>query len=126
MTTPPLPARDWEPETAEWWEAVWASPMAAQFADVDQHALLRLAVLIDDYWTAGDFKLRASLAGEIRAQSKAFGLAPLDRRVGGFPTEIGEPVRCEWCGEAFAPSRRDQRFCKPAHRAAASDARRRR
>ena len=50
--------------------------MAEEYLRADEHALYRLAVLIDDYWT----KPTAVLAGEIRLEQQAFGLTPLDRR----------------------------------------------
>jgi hypothetical protein len=62
--------------TRLWWKDVWASPMAEEFLRADEHALLRLAVLVDLFWTEPSQKL----AGEIRLQQQAFGLTPLDRR----------------------------------------------
>ena len=50
--------------------------MAEEYLRADEHALCRLAVLIDDYWT----KPSAALASEIRLEQQAFGLTPLDRR----------------------------------------------
>lgn len=50
--------------------------MAREYLRADEHALFRLAVLVDNYWT----KPSAALASEIRLQQQAFGLTPLDRR----------------------------------------------
>ena len=50
--------------------------MAEEYLRADEHALYRLAVLIDNYWT----KPSAGLASEIRLEQQAFGLTPLDRR----------------------------------------------
>lgn len=74
---PDLPAsRDWLPETVEWWDDLWASPMAGEFHPSDRHALFILAALVDRFWLEPDQKL----AGEIRLQRQAFGLTPYDRR----------------------------------------------
>jgi len=50
--------------------------MAEEYLRVDRHALFRLALLIDLYWT----EPTKELAGEIRLEQQAFGLTPLDRR----------------------------------------------
>ena len=50
--------------------------MAEEYLRADEHALYRLAVLIDSYW----IKPNAGLASEIRLEQQAFGLTPLDRR----------------------------------------------
>jgi len=74
---PELPAgREWRPETLDWWDDLWAAPMAAEYHSSDKHALFLLAVLMDQFWTEPDQKL----AGEIRLQRQAFGLTPYDRR----------------------------------------------
>jgi len=62
--------------TRAWWRDIWRSPMAEEYLRADEHALYRLAVLVDSYWT----KPTAGLAAEIRLQQQAFGLTPLDRR----------------------------------------------
>lgn len=75
---PDLPRRDggWHPQTLEWWEDLWAAPMAAEYHSSDRHALFLLAILIDDFWLEPSQKL----AAEIRLQRQAFGLTPYDRR----------------------------------------------
>ena len=50
--------------------------MATEYLRADEHALFRLAVLIDLFWTQPS----KELASEIRLQQQAFGLTPLDRR----------------------------------------------
>jgi hypothetical protein len=80
VRAPKLPTRKWHPEARRWWKDIWASPMASEFLDADQHALIRLAVLISDYWEAGSATSRKELAAEIRLQQQAFGLTPFDRR----------------------------------------------
>jgi hypothetical protein len=62
--------------TRAWWRDVWHSPMAAEYVRADEHALFRLAVLIDQFWHEPTPKL----AAEIRLQQQAFGLTPIDRR----------------------------------------------
>lgn len=80
-TVPALPPeRDWHPQTKCWWEDTWRSPMAPEFLQADAHGLFRLALLIDDYWTAGSATQRRKLAAEIRLQGQGYGLSPLDRR----------------------------------------------
>lgn len=74
---PALPGvREWQPMTRRWWRDVWASPMAGEYLRADEHALFRLAVLVDMFWTEPTKKL----ASEIRLQQQAFGLTPSDRR----------------------------------------------
>ena len=50
--------------------------MAEQFQEVDKHALYRLAMLIDAFWS----RPSQQLAAEIRLEQQAFGLTPIDRR----------------------------------------------
>lgn len=57
-----------------------ASPMAAEFLDADLHGLIRLALLVEDFWQAKTPNARARLSQEIRLQGQAFGLSPIDRR----------------------------------------------
>jgi len=62
--------------TRAWWRDLWHSPMTDEYLRADEHALYRLAVLIDMFW----LEPTKELAGEIRLQQQAFGLTPLDRR----------------------------------------------
>lgn len=81
---PELPARlgedgeirPWHSLTVDWWNDLWASPMAAEYHSSDKHALFILAALVDQFWTNPDQKL----AAEIRLQRVPFGLTPYDRR----------------------------------------------
>ena len=74
---PSLPKqRKWHDLTRAWWRDVWHSPMADEFLEADKHALFRLAVLIDLFWTSPS----KDLAAEIRLEQQAFGLTPIDRR----------------------------------------------
>jgi hypothetical protein len=74
---PRLPNPDVLPETVEWWETVWASPMAAVWLEADVPALARLAGLVERLHR-GDSSSR--LLSEIRALEDRFGLSPLARR----------------------------------------------
>jgi hypothetical protein len=68
--------RRWHELTRAWWADVWHSPMAENILRADEHALLRLAVLIDMFWQ----EPTKEIAAEIRLEQQAFGLTPLDRR----------------------------------------------
>lgn len=78
VKAPPLPKRPegWHKLTKAWWKDIWKSPMQAEFLQADVHALFRLAVLIDLFWTEPNL----AVAAEIRLQQQAFGLTPIDRR----------------------------------------------
>lgn len=95
VRAPKLPTRKWHPEARRWWKDIWASPMAPEFLDADQHALVRLAVLISDYWEAESATARKELAGEIRLQQQAFGLTPIDRRRLQWEVEKAEGARAK-------------------------------
>ena len=76
---PSLPRRigeDWHPMTKRWWKDIWHSPMASEYLKADEHALYRLAALVDKFWNNPN----KELAAEIRLEQQAFGLTPLDRR----------------------------------------------
>ena len=80
------PVREYHPLTLQWWEKVWASPMASEFLETDADGLARVALLIDAYYvlisdpdavlTSGKAK---ELMSEIRLQEARFGLSPVDR-----------------------------------------------
>lgn len=72
---PELPVTIRCEETRTWWQDIWASPMAAQWLTSDRHALLRLSVLVDQFWTAPT----KELAADIAKQEARFGLTPYDR-----------------------------------------------
>lgn len=69
----PLP---WRAETVEWWNDVWASPMANEFVDADFHGLFRLAILVDEFMCNPTSKNHS----EVRIAQQAYGLTPYDRR----------------------------------------------
>ncbi len=62
--------------TRLWWRDIWHSPMASEYLKADIHALYRLAVLVDRFWT----QPKLAIAAEIRQEQAHFGLTPLDRR----------------------------------------------
>jgi hypothetical protein len=72
---PKLPAGIKRKETRAWWKAIWGSPMAKEWLPSDSEPLLRLAVLVEDFWT----KPTKELAAEISKAEARFGLTPYDR-----------------------------------------------
>ncbi len=68
--------------TIEFWDSLWASPMANEYDQSDLTGLYILATLIQMFWTMDPtrVKVRAELAGEIRLQRRAYGLDPMSRR----------------------------------------------
>ena len=86
---PDLPDRDWHPLTVEWWDDLWASPMAGEYHPSDRHGLFILAALVDAFWGSPS----KELAGEIRLQRQAFGLTPYDRRRLEWTIETAEDAK---------------------------------
>ncbi len=72
---PNLPAGIRQKETRTWWKSIWASPMAEEWLESDRQSLLRLAMLVDEFWAKPAHKLGA----EIAKQEARFGLTPYDR-----------------------------------------------
>lgn len=63
-------------ETRTYWEAIWATPMASQWTMAsDVQILMRLAILVDQFWTTPT----KELAADIAKHEARFGLTPLDR-----------------------------------------------
>ena len=78
---PELPTiRDWSPLTLAWWADIWASPMSSEYHDSDQHQVIVLAMLMDDFFTAESRTMRTTISAEIRQHRTAFGMTPYDRR----------------------------------------------
>lgn len=91
LEPPPLPrGREWDWQTESWWRDIWSSPMAPEYDESDRHGLFRLAVLVDDFWTADSASTRMKLAAEIRMQGSLFGITPLDRRRLQWEIDRGE------------------------------------
>lgn len=81
---------DWHVETKRWWRDIWRSPMAAEWLSADQHALNRLAVLVEEFWRGPTQQLLA----EIRLQEQRFGLTWADRhRLQFKPESKAAPAR---------------------------------
>lgn len=82
VVAPDLPDREtgWHKLTLDWWQDIWASPMAPEFDSSDIHGLYVLADLVDAFWLEESPRARTALAGEIRLQRQCFGLTPIDRR----------------------------------------------
>ena len=79
---PPLPKMGkWHPMVVEWWNAVWTSPIAGEFLEVDKQRLYKIAVLHHEFWkSTNNPKAQMALAAEIRMQEAPMGLSPVDRR----------------------------------------------
>lgn len=94
VDAPELPRMEghvWNSMTLWWWEDVWTSPMAREYTEPDVHGLYRLAVIVDAFWTADkSITNRLSTIAEIRLQSQAFGLTPLDRSRLRWEVDRGE------------------------------------
>lgn len=71
---------DWHAMTRVWWATVWSSPMAGEWVDGDIPALVRVARLDHEFWSATDPEKMVRLAAEIRQSQARFGLTPMDRR----------------------------------------------
>lgn len=59
---------------------MWRSPAASQWDEADEPGLLKLIVLIDDFWQAESAAERQKLSGEIRLQRLEYGLTPVARQ----------------------------------------------
>lgn len=79
VVAPGLPAKGsgWLPATSEWWDTIWASPMASAWLDADVDGLVRLAWLKDDF-ARGDAPATALPA--MQQLEDRFGLSPKARR----------------------------------------------
>jgi len=66
----------WSPETREWWERIWRSPVATQWIEVDEHGLREIALLRDQ----SRRQPSPTLLREIRLREDAYGLSPMSRR----------------------------------------------
>lgn len=77
MTEGPV---EWHAAVRAWWRDVWASPMSGQWHSSDEHGLIVLALLMQDFHTARSASARKEAATEIRLQRQSFGLTPYDRR----------------------------------------------
>lgn len=67
---------EWHPATRKWWDDVWASPMAAQYLEVEVHGLVDVAEARD----RAAWKWSVETVRAIEMLERRFGLTPLDRR----------------------------------------------
>lgn len=76
----------WSKPTLDWWERVWASPMAPEFDPSDVDGLFVLAVLVDTFWKDPS----PEHAKELRLHRQCFGLEPIARRRLQWEIDRGE------------------------------------
>lgn len=80
----PVPAMPkgvtWHPQVRLWWRDVWASPMSQEWHESDRANVVVLAMLLNDFWTAGSASARKEAAAEFRQQRAELGLTPYSRR----------------------------------------------
>lgn len=79
----------WHENTEEWWDQVWSSPMASEYVDADISGILRLAVLVNEFW----FKPSGGMHAEIRIAQQEYGLTPLSRRRLEWTVESAEDAK---------------------------------
>jgi len=90
--------RPWHKMTQKWWEHWRRSPQATQMlTDADWDFLLDTALLHDQVWTNGEWRL----ASEVRLRVQKFGATPEDRaRLG---VEIGRRLPAAPAAPAAGP-----------------------
>ena len=74
---PPALPDGLRPETLRWWQSWLDSPIREFMVPSDWQALLRLAVLVEEFWTTHD----ANLAGKINALENALGGGVKTRKI---------------------------------------------
>jgi len=77
---PSLGRRQWHAAVEAWWVEVWTSPFSSAYLGIDRAALEMLAVLLNDFWRAGNARERAQAAAEIRLHRRDVGMTPYDRK----------------------------------------------
>lgn len=81
LKAPPLPdSYDWHPMTEQWWADIWASPMAPEYVTSDRNGMFRVAMLVNDFWTADSSKTRAEVQIRLEKADADFGTNPMARR----------------------------------------------
>lgn len=81
IEAPPLPEDfGWHPLTRRWWNDIWSSPMAPEYAAMDINGLFRVAMLMNDFWLADTPKQRAEIQVRLEKADADFGTNPLARR----------------------------------------------
>ena len=79
----------WHPNTEDWWQEIWSSPMASEYVEADISGMLRLAILVDEFWR----KPSSGLHAEIRIAQQEYGLTPLSRRRLEWTVESAEDAK---------------------------------
>jgi len=90
---PQAPKGEWHPQTVEWWDAVWSSPMSDQWDASDLHNVYVVALLVEDIWTATSAKARKDALSEYRLQRADLGLSPYSRRRLEWTIETAEEAK---------------------------------
>lgn len=90
LPVPELPSdRLWDPKTSDFWSAGWQSPMRLEWDAGDEHKLLMLAYVLDEFYVlAGDLEVDrlkkaaslSTLARTVIALGARLGLDPFARR----------------------------------------------
>lgn len=81
IETPPLPEGfAWHSLTTQWWEDIWSSPMAPEYAASDINGLFRVAMLYNDFWLAESYKERAEIQVRLEKADADYGTNPMARR----------------------------------------------
>lgn len=94
IETPPLPdGFPWHSLTVRWWDDIWQSPMAPEYAESDINGLYRVAMLYNDFWLAETHKERAEIQVRLEKADADYGTNPMARR------------RLEWQIEATEDSK---------------------
>lgn len=78
--------------------------MATEYLKADEHALYRLAALVDKFWN----NPTKELAAEIRLEQQAFGLTPLDRRRLEWSIEQAETAKSKSMAKTATKRRKDK------------------
>jgi hypothetical protein len=84
--------RQWHPLTVLWWQAIWPSPMAAEWHSSDVFGLYALAMLYDKVYKTGG---NAGAHAEMRLGRAPYGLTPIDRRRLEWTIESADKAQAE-------------------------------
>lgn len=94
IKAPPLPGGiDWHPLTVRWWKDLWASPMAPEYAQMDINGMFRVALLMQDFWTAESPSQRAAIQLRLEKADADYGTNPLARRRLEWQIEATDKVK---------------------------------
>lgn len=92
--------RKWHPLTIQWWQAIWPSPMAAEWHSSDVFGLYALAMLYDKVFKSGG---NAAAHAEMRLGRAPYGLTPIDRRRLEWTIESADKAQAEGDKRREAP-----------------------